>query len=111
MYSKYLSRILYITDYVEHFRYREKESGAIDGVVGVCARAANEEVDKKQEQNEMEKLHIKCIRCSVDGQYIVSGDTYGTLYIFSLKSFELLKKLEAHDQEVNCIDFTPINDT
>lgn len=58
----------------------------------------------------MEQLHIKCIRSSPDGQYLVAGDTFGTLYIFSLKSFELIKKVEAHDQEVSCLDFTPMND-
>lgn len=38
------------------------------------------------------------------------GDGEGTLLIYDIKSFELYKRIEAHDSEISSLDFTPEND-
>ena len=85
VYCKNLTRILYLGDSYEHFKYRTDE---------------NESTNNKQ---------IRCLRCSHDGQYLAAGDLDGVLRIFSLITFTKVLEVVSHDQEILCLDFTPEN--
>lgn len=85
LYSKNLTRILYLGDNFDHFKYKKEEAEAI--------------TDKQ----------IRCLRCSHDGQYLAAGDLNGVLRIFSLITFAKIVDVVSHDQEILCMDFTPEN--
>uniref|UniRef100_UPI00398E5FA1 mitogen-activated protein kinase-binding protein 1-like isoform X2 n=1 Tax=Pristiophorus japonicus TaxID=55135 RepID=UPI00398E5FA1 len=52
------------------------------------------------------KSGIRVITISPDGQHLASGDRMGTLRIFELKFLDKLMKVEAHDSEVLCLEYS-----
>uniref|UniRef100_A0A3B3SMN7 WD repeat domain 62 n=1 Tax=Paramormyrops kingsleyae TaxID=1676925 RepID=A0A3B3SMN7_9TELE len=53
------------------------------------------------------KSGIRVLRISPDGQHMAAGDRHGNLRIFGLQSLDELLKIEAHDSEVLCLEFSP----
>ncbi len=86
VYARNLSRILYNTPSVQHFK-----AGYVP-------------------DTDAERLHVRCVRCSADGKYLAAGDYDGTVRIYDLRTFAVYKIIEAHDYEVSCLDFTPQNE-
>ena len=50
------------------------------------------------------------MKTSFDGQFLALGDIQGRLRIYLIKEFKLVKEIQAHEQEIGCMDFTPENE-
>ena len=83
LYTRNLSKILYMGDKYEHFKNN-----------------SNPISPEKQ---------VRCLKCSHDGQYLAVGDQDGVLKVFSLVTFLKVKEVTSHNQEILCLDFTPEN--
>ncbi|KAM4567103.1 WD repeat-containing protein 62 isoform 2-T2 [Odontesthes bonariensis] len=81
LYSNDLLRILYVGE--QHLQPEDQAAGA-DGKAG-----------------------IRVLGISPDGQHLAAGDRCGNLRIFGLRFLDELKKIEAHDSEVLCLEFSP----
>ena len=49
---------------------------------------------------------VRCIKISSDGRHIASGDRAGNIRIHELENLEELCKIEAHDAEVLCLEYS-----
>ncbi|CAJ1066351.1 WD repeat-containing protein 62 isoform X3 [Xyrichtys novacula] len=85
-YSNDLLRILYVGENTQHLQ-AEGEKGEATGADG--------------------KAGIRVLGISPDGQHLAAGDRCGNLHIFGLKFLDQLVKIEAHDSEVLCLEFSP----
>ncbi|XP_030599747.1 WD repeat-containing protein 62 isoform X2 [Archocentrus centrarchus] len=83
LYSNDLLRILYVGENMQHLQAEGEAAGA-DGKAG-----------------------IKVLGISPDGQHLAAGDRCGNLRIFGLEFLDELVKIEAHDSEVLCVEFSP----
>ncbi|MFT7803807.1 mitogen-activated protein kinase-binding protein 1-like [Arapaima gigas] len=54
------------------------------------------------------KSGIRVLKISPDGQHLAAGDRNGNLHIFGLQFLNELLKIEAHDSEVLCLEFSPV---
>lgn len=52
------------------------------------------------------KSGIRVITISPDGQHLASGDRMGTLRIFDLQFLDEIMKVEAHDSEILCLEYS-----
>ncbi|XP_035215773.1 mitogen-activated protein kinase-binding protein 1-like isoform X2 [Stegodyphus dumicola] len=52
------------------------------------------------------KNGVRCLRISLDGRHLASGDRSGNIRIHDLKFVEELCKIEAHDSEVLCLEYS-----
>ncbi|XP_051900026.1 mitogen-activated protein kinase-binding protein 1-like [Pristis pectinata] len=52
------------------------------------------------------KSGIRVITISPDGQHLASGDRMGTLRIFDMQFLDELMKVEAHDSEILCLEYS-----
>ena len=77
IYSRELSRIVYVSKSYEHFKQKSPEG---DG----C---------------------IKCIACSPNGKHIASGDIEGVLRVHLVDNLEEILCLQAHDSEIVTLDY------
>lgn len=84
-YCKGLNKIIYTSSSFEHFKLRKSEEKA-------------------------NRPLLRCVKCSPDLQFIAVGDREGNIMIYSLRTFDLVHKVEAHNKAVVSIDFSPIND-
>ncbi|XP_071352730.1 WD repeat-containing protein 62 isoform X2 [Trachinotus anak] len=86
LYSNDLLRILYVGENKQHLQ-AEGERGETAGADG--------------------KAGIRVLGISPDGQHLAAGDRCGNLRIFGLEFLDELVKIEAHDSEVLCLEFSP----
>ncbi|XP_044209771.1 WD repeat-containing protein 62 isoform X2 [Thunnus albacares] len=85
LYSNDLLRILYVGENTQHLQAEgEREAAGADGKAG-----------------------IRVLGISPDGQHLAAGDRCGNLRIFGLEFLDELVKIEAHDSEVLCLEFSP----
>lgn len=52
------------------------------------------------------KNGVRCLRISPDGQHLAAGDRSGNIRIYDLQHMEELCKIEAHDAEVLCLEYS-----
>jgi len=64
-----------------------------------------EEVNQVQPVNP--DAHLSCFKCSPDGAHVASGDLIGNIRIHDLKTLEEIKTIQAHDQDVTCLEYSP----
>ncbi|XP_029026179.1 WD repeat-containing protein 62-like isoform X2 [Betta splendens] len=83
LYSNDLLRILYVGENTQHLQAEGEASGA-DGKAG-----------------------IRVLSISPDGQHLAAADRCGNLRIFGLEFLDELVKIEAHDSEVLCLEYSP----
>ncbi|KAM9317614.1 WD repeat-containing protein 62 isoform 2-T2 [Pholidichthys leucotaenia] len=88
LYSNDLLRILYMGEDTQHLQ-PDVEKGEASGADG--------------------KTGIRVLGISPDGQHLAAGDRCGNLRIFGLKFLDELAKIEAHDSEVLCLEFSPMS--
>ncbi|XP_056229532.1 WD repeat-containing protein 62 isoform X2 [Seriola aureovittata] len=86
LYSNDLLKILYVGENTQHL-LAEGERGEAAGADG--------------------KAGIRVLGISPDGQHLAAGDRCGNLRIFGLEFLDELVKIEAHDSEVLCLEFSP----
>ncbi|KAM7412391.1 hypothetical protein PAMA_019993 [Pampus argenteus] len=85
LYSNDLLRILYVGENMQHLQVEgDREAAGADGKAG-----------------------IRVLGISPDGQHLAAGDRCGNLRIFGLEFLDELVKIEAHDSEVLCLEFSP----
>ncbi|XP_034459457.1 WD repeat-containing protein 62 [Hippoglossus hippoglossus] len=86
LYSNDLSRIVYVGENTQHLQAEGKkaEAAGADGKSG-----------------------IRVLGISPDGRHLAAGDRCGNLRIFALEFLDELVKIEAHDSEVLCLEFSP----
>ncbi|XP_076002386.1 WD repeat-containing protein 62 isoform X2 [Genypterus blacodes] len=87
-YSNDLLRIVYVGGHSQHLQ-AEGERGEAAGADG--------------------KAGIRVLCLSPDGQHLAAGDRSGNLRIFGLEFMDELAKIEAHDSEVLCLEFSPMS--
>ncbi|XP_078247469.1 mitogen-activated protein kinase-binding protein 1 isoform X5 [Pogona vitticeps] len=63
-------------------------------------------VDKADTQTLDAKVGIRTVCVSPTGEHLASGDRIGTLRIHELKSLRELLKVEAHDSEILCLEYS-----
>ncbi|XP_030008227.1 WD repeat-containing protein 62 isoform X2 [Sphaeramia orbicularis] len=85
LYSNDLLRIVYVGENTQHLQDEGEAAGA-DGKAG-----------------------IRVLRISPDGQHLAAGDRCGNLRIFGLQFLDELVKIEAHDSEILCLEFSPMS--
>ncbi|XP_018619681.1 mitogen-activated protein kinase-binding protein 1 isoform X2 [Scleropages formosus] len=69
-----------------------------------CIATSNTE--KSDCQTSENRSGIRTMRVSPDGQHLASGDRTGTLRIHELQTMEEILKVEAHDSEILCLEFS-----
>ena len=53
---------------------------------------------------------MRCIRISPDGKHLSSGDRAGNVRVHDIQFMDELCKIEAHDAEVLCLEYsTPVS--
>ncbi|XP_054884952.1 WD repeat-containing protein 62 isoform X2 [Poeciliopsis prolifica] len=87
-YSQELLKILYVGEDVQRL-HAAGERAEADGPDG--------------------KAGIRVLGISPDGKHLAAGDRCGNLRIFDLTSLTELLKIEAHDSEVLCLEFSPLS--
>uniref|UniRef100_A0A667WXL1 WD repeat domain 62 n=1 Tax=Myripristis murdjan TaxID=586833 RepID=A0A667WXL1_9TELE len=86
LYSHELLRIVYVGENTQHL---QADGERVDGA-GADGKAG-----------------IRVLGVSPDGQHLAAGDRCGNLRIFGLQFLDELVKIEAHDSEVLCLEFSP----
>ncbi|KAJ8707643.1 hypothetical protein PYW07_011320 [Mythimna separata] len=61
--------------------------------------------DKDKSKSYDDKTGVRCVRVSLDGQHIASGDRSGNVWVHAAAGGALLHTLEAHDAEVLCLEY------
>uniref|UniRef100_A0A8C8J324 WD repeat domain 62 n=1 Tax=Oncorhynchus tshawytscha TaxID=74940 RepID=A0A8C8J324_ONCTS len=86
LYSHDLLRIVYVGEDTQHLQTdgERGEGGGMDAKSG-----------------------IRVLGISPDGQHLAAGDRNGNVHIFGLQFMDQLQKIEAHDSEVLCLEFSP----
>ncbi|XP_072555425.1 mitogen-activated protein kinase-binding protein 1 isoform X2 [Paramormyrops kingsleyae] len=69
-----------------------------------CIATSNTE--KPDSQTSENRTGIRTMSVSPDGQHLASGDRIGTLRIHELQSMEEILKVEAHDSEILCLEYS-----
>lgn len=64
---------------------------------------------EKQETNSDSRNGVRCIRISPDGTNLASGDRSGNIRIHDTKWMKEKLKIEAHDAEVLCLEYTNLD--
>ncbi|XP_066532942.1 mitogen-activated protein kinase-binding protein 1-like isoform X3 [Hoplias malabaricus] len=62
--------------------------------------------DKSEAQTPESRTGIRAICVSPDGNHLASGDRTGTLRVHDLSSMKQILKLEAHDSEILCLEYS-----
>ncbi|XP_015268347.1 PREDICTED: mitogen-activated protein kinase-binding protein 1, partial [Gekko japonicus] len=62
--------------------------------------------DKVDAQAQDTKMGIRTVSVSPTGEHLASGDRIGTLRIYELKSLKEMLKVEAHDSEILCLEYS-----
>ncbi|XP_061093161.1 mitogen-activated protein kinase-binding protein 1 isoform X2 [Conger conger] len=69
-----------------------------------CTATSNTEKGDPQTSENRSGIRTMCV--SPDGQHLASGDRTGTLRIHELQSMEEIMKVEAHDAEILCLEYS-----
>ncbi|KAL4656482.1 mitogen-activated protein kinase-binding protein 1 isoform X2 [Arapaima gigas] len=69
-----------------------------------CIATSNTEKSDCQTSENRSGIRTMCV--SPDGKHLASGDRTGTLRIHELQSMEEILKVEAHDSEILCLEFS-----
>ncbi|XP_024910783.1 WD repeat-containing protein 62 isoform X2 [Cynoglossus semilaevis] len=86
LYSNDLLKILYVGENTQHLQ-NDGDKGELPGADG--------------------KPGVRVLGISPDGQHLAAGDRCGNLRIFALQFLDEIVKIEAHNSEVLCLEFSP----
>ena len=71
--------------------------------------ASKMDTDQKEAANNTvydQRNGVRCIRISPDGKHLASGDRAGNIRIHELQFMDEMCKIEAHDAEVLCLEYS-----
>lgn len=71
--------------------------------------SANSMSNEKQDTSYDGRNGVRCIRLSPDGKHLASGDRAGNIRIHDTNTMERLLKIEAHDAEVLCLEYSGLD--
>ncbi|XP_017538725.1 mitogen-activated protein kinase-binding protein 1-like isoform X2 [Pygocentrus nattereri] len=78
----------------------------IDNNTAALLDTAINGAEKSEGQTAESRMGIKTICVSADGKHLASGDRTGTLRIHDLSNMEEILKVEAHDSEILCLEYS-----
>ncbi|KAL4430471.1 hypothetical protein ABPG74_013321 [Tetrahymena malaccensis] len=90
VYSKNLSRIIYLTNEIDTFKFKEQPTNLTEG------EQANQEVEVQE--------YPTCIKSTQDGSQIILANNKGHLIFMNVSNFEVSHQFQAHDKEISCMD-------
>lgn len=73
----------------------------------LCDPDLNTEKNEKDDSTFDGKNGVRCIRVSPDGRHLACGDRLGNIRVYDFASLQEITKIEAHDAEVLCIEYSP----
>lgn len=91
IYSNELLKIIYIDSELQYIKNTD---------IGL--------LDKVETLSYDDRNGVRSMGISPDGQQLATGDRSGNIRVYRLKNAEELCKIEAHDAEILCLEYTPL---
>ncbi|CAB4068842.1 MAPKBP1 [Lepeophtheirus salmonis] len=102
IYSDELLKTLYVDSELNHIKELDNSNvdkgvggGSVSG--GGGSNGGETVVDQRN--------GVRCIRISLDGKHLASGDRSGNIRVHDLQFMDEICKIEAHDAEVLCLEY------
>lgn len=92
VYSKEMMKIIYTGETVENL----KETDVSPAIKNM-----------RDSTSDSRNTGARCLRVSPDGQTLATGDRSGNVRVYDLTFFDETAKIEAHESEVLCVEFSP----
>ena len=97
-----LLKTLYIDTDLNHIKESDTSNTAESGSSSQSKDNSSTVYDQKN--------GVRCIRISPDGKHLSSGDRAGNVRVHDIQFMDELCKIEAHDAEVLCLEYsTPVS--
>ena len=96
-YSNYINHIFYLGENFDSFKIKQEE------ILSNTYNLSNHKKTQNSEKDE-DEYNLTAIKFSPCGNYILIGDNFGNILIYSLLNFEKINKIEAHNGEINSLD-------
>ena len=101
-FSDDLLKTLYIDTDLNHIKESDTSNTAESGSSSQSKDNSSTVYDQKN--------GVRCIRISPDGKHLASGDRAGNVRVHDIQFMDELCKIEAHDAEVLCLEYsTPVS--
>lgn len=101
VYSNELLKVVYVDKDLSYIKDLDISSGN-----------NNNTTDKTQPETSYDGRNgVRCIRLSPDGNQLASGDRSGNIRIYDSATMQELCKIEAHDSEVLCLEYSETDAT
>ncbi|KRT85576.1 WD40 domain-containing protein, partial [Oryctes borbonicus] len=95
IYSNELLKVVYIDEDLTYLKDLDISASSIS--------------NEKQDTSYDGRNGVRCIRLSPDGKNLASGDRAGNIRIHTTSTMERLLKIEAHDAEVLCLEYSGLD--
>ncbi|KAJ7357497.1 mitogen-activated protein kinase binding protein 1 [Desmophyllum pertusum] len=92
VYSKEMMKVLYMEDTVSNLK---------DTDISLAIK------NMRDSSGDTRMPGVRCLRISPDGQTLATGDRSGNIRVYDLMFFDETAKIEAHESEVLCVEFSP----
>lgn len=92
VYSKEMMKIIYTGETIENL----KDTDISPGIKNM-----------RDSTSDSRNTGARCLRVSPDGQTLATGDRSGNVRVYDLTFFDETAKIEAHESEVLCVEFSP----
>lgn len=109
IYSQELLKVVYMDPGMKYLS--DHEMTALTAVNGKAAGANGDGGGENGQSPYDGKNGVRCLRVSPDGRHLASGDRSGNIIIRDLSSQVDIVRIEAHDSEVLCLEYTDPNMT
>ena len=98
-YSNYINHIFYLGDTINYINLKLKSDEFLQN--SYYKKKDEKDINNNDDNDE---YNLTCVKFSPDGNYLVLGDTFGNILIYSLLNYNFINKIEAHNGEINSID-------